>query len=322
MRRMLLLATVVAAFVGLLAYAERTRAARTPAPPAVEAAAPPQAASGFDSTRAWEHLRQMVTIGPRPAGSPGIRQTRAYITRQLSSMGLTVQEQAFIAETPKGRIEMVNLVARLPGKRPEKILLTGHYDTKFFETGTFVGANDGGSSAAWLIEAARVLKDRPREFTYEIVWFDGEEAFCRNWDDCGKPGSPDNTYGSRYYVRAAQEAKALGSLKAMILVDMIGDRDLVIKREERSTAWLKDIIWATAKRLGHGNIFVDIETPIEDDHVPFLNAGVDAVDLIDLEYPPWHEVTDTLDKVWARSLQVVGDVVLAALPEIEKRLVK
>jgi Zn-dependent M28 family amino/carboxypeptidase len=309
MRRILVLVIVVAAFVGLLAYVEK---------------APAQSADKFDSNRAWEHLRQLVTIGPRPAGSAGMRQTRAYITRQISAMGLTVQEQSFIAETPQGKIEMVNLVVRLAGKRPEKILVTGHYDTKFFRDQVFVGANDGGSSGAFLIELARVLKDRPREWTYELVWFDGEEAFCMGWTDCGTPASPDNTYGSRYYVRQAQEAKAIGTLKAMILVDMIADRDLVIKRESNSTPWLKDIIWSAAKRVGHGGTFVDVETDIEDDHFPFLKAGVPAVDIIDLEYPAWHHTsgTDTLDKVSARSMQIVGDVLLAALPDIEKRLAK
>jgi len=328
MRRFFVLATVVATFVALLSFVQRTPASEggdgasvTTSDPIVQA---PAAAEKFDSNRAWEHLRQLVSIGPRPAGSPGIRQTRAYITRQIAAMGLTVQEQPFTVETPQGKIEMVNLIVRLAGKRPEKILITGHYDTKFFRDQVFVGANDGGSSGAFLIELARVLKDRPREWTYELVWFDGEEAFCLGWTDCGTPASPDNTYGSRYYVRQAQEAKAIATLKAMILVDMIGDRDLVIKRESNSTPWLKDLIWGAAKRVSHGGTFVDIETDIEDDHFPFLKAGVASVDIIDLEYPAWHHTsgTDTMDKVSARSLQIVGDVLLAALPDIEKRLVK
>jgi hypothetical protein len=328
MRRIAVLVAVVGAFGALLWYGTRDDAPQAATPAVVmnpQSGQKPAGAETFDSSRAWEHLRQIVAIGPRPAGSAGQRQQRAYITRQMSALGLTTQEQSFIADTPQGRVEMVNLIVRLPGKRPEKILLTGHYDTKFFKDQVFVGANDGGSSAAFLIELARVLKDKPREWTYELVWFDGEEAFCLHWDDCGKPGSPDNTYGSRYYVRAAQEAKALPSLKAMILVDMIADRDLVIQRELDSTTWLKDIIWSTAKRLGHGNIFRDSETAITDDHVPFLKAGVPAVDIIDLDYPPWHHmqgVTDTLDKVSARSMQIVGDVLVASLPEIEKRLLK
>jgi hypothetical protein len=306
-----------------LAAAAAAALARDEAPAAAPAEPPAQAAAqaAFDSSRAWEHVRQLVAIGPRPAGSPGIRQARAYVTRQLSEAGLTVQQQTFNADTPQGLIEMANLVVRLPGRRPDKILIAGHYDTKPFRDFAFVGANDGGSSGAFLIELARVLKDRPREFTWEIVWFDGEEAFCLNWDDCSRPGQPDNTYGSRHYVRAAREAGGLKAVRAMILVDMIGERDARFLREARSTAWLKDIIWSTAGDLGHRASFPLQETPIEDDHYPFLDAGVDAVDIIDLDYyPHWHTATDTLDKLSARSLQIVGDVLLASLPKIEQHL--
>src|SRR5215831_2594002 len=171
--------------------------------------ATPPVGAGFDGAKAFEHLRQLVAIGPRPAGSTGIRQARAYITRQLSSLGFTVEEQAFTAQSPYGPVEMVNLIVRLPGRRPDRLLITGHYDTKLMPNQRFVGASDGGSSAAMLIELARVLKDRPRELTYEIVWFDGEEAFV-DWQGL------DHTYGSRYYVQAATKAKALASIKTMI----------------------------------------------------------------------------------------------------------
>ena len=294
----------------------RTDTTPAPAGPVVTIDGAQAAAPAFDSSKAWEHLRQMVAIGPRPAGSAAIRQTRAYITRQLSALGLTVQEQPFVGQTPLGPVDMVNLIVRLPGKRTERLLFTGHYDTKLMKE--FVGASDAASSAAFLIELARVLKDRPREFTYEFVWFDGEEAVV-DWDAKLADGNHDNTYGSRFYVQAARKANALASIKAMILVDMIGDRNLTIRREERSTRWLKDAIWGAAKRLGHGNVFLDEETPIEDDHVPFLDAGVQAVDIIDLDYPAWHTPADNLSAVSARSLQIVGDVLLAALPEIEKQ---
>jgi Zn-dependent M28 family amino/carboxypeptidase len=278
----------------------------------------------FDSSKAWEHLRQMVAIGPRPAGSAALRQTRAYITRQISSFGLTVQEQPFTAETPVGRVEMVNLIVRLPGKRTDKILFTGHYDTKLFREFQFVGASDGASSGAFLIELARVLKDAPHEFTYEIIWLDGEEAFCKSWTECGKPDSPDNTYGSRYYVQAAQKANAIQSIKAMILVDMIGAKDLKIDREtEYSASWLTDIVWGQAAKLGYASVFQNQGGSIEDDHVAFAKAGVPTIDLIDLNnYPQWHTAQDDLNHVSAKSLQIVGDVVLASLPEIEKRLAK
>ncbi len=171
MRRALSLVLILAPVVVAGVYYWPRAAAREAAP--AQAPAPPVV---FDSARAFEHLQQMVTIGPRPAGSAALRQTRAYITRQISSYGLTVQEQPFTAATPKGPIDMVNLIVRLPGKRTDRMLITGHYDTKLFANMRFVGASDGASSAAFLIELARVLKDVPREFTYELVWFDGEEA--------------------------------------------------------------------------------------------------------------------------------------------------
>ena len=135
-----------------------------------------QATERFDGARAWAHLQSLVAIGPRPAGSPQIRQARAYITRQVSALGLSVQEQPFTADTPLGRVEMANLIVRLPGRRSERILFTGHYDTKLMRDQVFVGASDGGSSAAFLIELVRVLSSRQLEYTTDVVWFDGEEA--------------------------------------------------------------------------------------------------------------------------------------------------
>jgi hypothetical protein len=293
-----------------------------------QAASKQAAPSGFDSSKAWEHLRQMVSFGPRPAGSAALRLTRQYITRQLSSVGLTVQEQVFTAATPVGNVEMVNLAVRLPGRRPDRILLTGHYDTKPLRNQVFVGASDGASSAAILIELARVLKDKPHEFTYEVIWFDGEEAFCEGWDEChstsasGKADAPDNTYGSRYYVQAAKAAGALSSIKAMILFDMIGAKSVKLKRDRSSTPWLVDIFWSAAKKLGHAGTFADESTAVGgDDHMAFVEARIPSIDLIDLDdYPQWHTKDDDLAHVSAGSLQIVGDVTLAALPDVERRL--
>ena len=267
----------------------------------------------FDSSKAYEHMRQLVSQGPRPAGSAAIEQSRAYIKSQLAAAGLKAVDQAFDASTPAGVIHMVNLSITIPGARKERILITGHYDTKRIREFRFVGANDGGSSAAFLLEIARVLAARKNAFTYEIVFLDGEEAVFE-WS------GNDHTYGSQYYVDAARKAGTLGSIKANILVDMIADRDLRIRREEHSTAWLTDAIWNAARALKQSAHFVNEQTPIEDDHLPFLAAGVPSVDIIDLEYPPWHTAGDTLDAVSAGSLQIVGDVVVAALPAIESRL--
>ncbi len=268
----------------------------------------------FDSSRAYEHLREIVSIGPRPAGSPGLAQTRKYIIAQLEPLGIQVTQQAFVAKTPIGNIPMVNLIATIPGTRKERIAITGHYDTKLFREFRFVGANDGGSSTAFLLELARVLKLRANAFTLELIFFDGEEATLRDW------GGTDHTYGSQYYVDTGRKTGTLSTLKAMVLVDMIAERSPRFMRESHSTPWLTDIIWSTAQKMGHGSIFVNASMPIEDDHVPFLNAGVAASDIIDLDYAPWHTAADTLDQTSARSLQVVGDVVVASLAPIEARL--
>jgi glutaminyl-peptide cyclotransferase len=275
------------------------------------AAADPPA---FDGGRALAHLRAIVGFGPRPSGSAAADETRRYIRSQLAAIGLQATDQAFEASTPVGPVKMTNLRATIPGARPERILLVGHYDTKLFREFRFVGANDAGSSTAFLIEMARVLKARQNPWTIELVFLDGEEALV-DWYL-----GDDHTYGSRHYVQEAKRSGDLGRIKAVILVDMIGDRDLQIKRETNSTPWLTEVIWAAAKAAGHESTFVADRFAVEDDHVPFLNAGVPAVDIIDLDYAPWHTAGDTLDKVSARSMEVVGQVLTAALPKIEARL--
>jgi glutaminyl-peptide cyclotransferase len=271
------------------------------------------AAPRFDSNRAWEHLRQLVALGPRPSGSPAIEQARKYIKDQLAAVGVPVVEQTWDEQTPIDKVRMVNLIATIPGARKDRIAITGHYDTKLFREFRFVGASDGGSSAAFLIELARVLKARRNAATYDLIFLDGEEARLTDWR------GTDNTYGSRHYVEAAKRDGSIASLKANVLVDMIGDRDLRLKRDTNSTRWLTDIVWDAARRQKLDAYFVPDATQIEDDHLPFLAAGVPSVDIIDLEYDPWHTAKDTLDAVSARSLQIVGDVVLAALPQIEAR---
>ena len=280
---------------------------------ATQASAPPPK---FDSGRAWEHLRQLVAIGPRPSGSPAIEQARTYIKEQLAAAGLTPLEQTWEEQTPIDKVKMVNLAVTIPGARKERVVIAGHYDTKLYRQFRFVGASDGGSSAAFLLELARVLKGRRNPMTIELLFLDGEEARLPDWS-----GS-DNTYGSRHYVEAARRDGSLATMKAMLLVDMIGDRDLDIRRDTNSTPWLTNIVWETAKRQDLDDYFVADSTRVEDDHLPFLAAGVPSVDIIDLDYEAWHTSKDTLDACSARSLQVVGDVLLAALPQIEAHLTK
>jgi glutaminyl-peptide cyclotransferase len=271
------------------------------------------AAVKFDSSNAWEHLRYLVSLGPRPAGSPAIEQSRKYIREQLSRAAVTVTEQAWDDQTPAGPVHMVNLAATIPGASKDRLIIAGHYDTKRIREFRFLGANDGGSSAAFLIELARVLKARRNALTIELLFLDGEEAVFE-WQ------GNDHTYGSRHYVNTAKRDGSLASVKALLLVDMIADRDLRMKRDSNSTGWLTDAIWQSARRLQLSDYFSDERTQIEDDHLPFLEAAVPSVDIIDLEYPAWHTAQDTMDAVSARSMQVVGDAVLAALPDIETHL--
>ena len=270
-----------------------------------------QAPLRVDGAAAFRHVERLVGIGPRVAGSPGGERARAYIVGELRRSGIEAEVRPFEAGTPHGRLRMANVIARLPGRRPEVVVLAGHYDTKLFNSFRFVGANDGGSSAALLIELARRLAKAPRDYTLWVVWFDGEEA-REAWT------ATDSLYGSRHL--AAELAQAGRLPRALVLVDMIGDRDLNIRRDTYSTPWLTDILWSSAARLGYAKHFLSDPLPVEDDHAPFLQAGVPAALLIDFDYPPWHTAGDTLDKVSARSLAIVGDVVLDALPSIEHYL--
>src|SRR4051812_7627490 len=203
--------------------------------PAQERTQPPR----FDGTRAFEDMRRMVEIGPRPAGSPAIQQTRAYIRKELAAAGLKVEDQAFDAPTPLGVVHMVNLRATLPGQSTAKgrIVIGGHYDTKLVKEFRFVGASDAGSSAAFLLEIARALKGRTNALPIELLFLDGEEAVVA-WS------GQDHTYGSRYYVEQLRKAGTVKEVRAFILVDMIGDTDLGIRREQSSTPWLKDAVWS------------------------------------------------------------------------------
>ena len=291
----------------------------------------PAKGSDFDGDRAFEHVRKQVEFGPRPPGSPELEKTRGYIIDQLKSYGLKVTTDEFHATTPVGDRKMVNLTAELPGESNDVIIISSHYDTKLVKQFKFVGANDGGASTGELLELARVVaatKQKPK-FTYWFVFFDGEEAFCFDWDECHNPNPadpnsplPDNTYGSRRYVAELISRNELKRVRAVILFDLMGSKDLRLGRDEMSTTWLIDVVWLTAKQLGYGKQFVDAREGVgDDDHAPFLRAGVDALDIIQLtSYPYWHTKDDTLDKVSAKSLKIVGDTVIVSLPKIEERL--
>jgi Zn-dependent M28 family amino/carboxypeptidase len=287
-----------------------------------------KATTAFDGERAFNHVKAQVEFGPRPAGTPANEKAREHIVHELKSYGLKTTLDEFTETTPQGKVKFKNVIAELPGENPNAIIIASHYDTKPFKDFAFVGANDGGSSTGALLEIARVLAaennaGQKRKFTYWFVFFDGEEAFCEEWDQC--LNGNDHTYGSRYMVERLRKEKQLDRVKAMILLDMIGDRDLTIPRENGSSQRLVEAIWGTAGQIGYGKEFPGRVFEVgDDDHMPFLRAGVPAVDIIDFEYGSspgdndyWHTKDDTLDKISPRSLKIVGDVTLLSLPKIE-----
>jgi glutaminyl-peptide cyclotransferase len=279
-------------------------------------------AVAFNGERALDHVKRQMEIGPRIPGSAELAKTREYIIDSLKSSGLAVRTDEFTAATPVGAKKMVNITAELPGESKDVIMIASHYDTKLFKDMTFVGANDPGASVGTLLELGRVLgaSQQKPQLTYWLVFFDGEEAFCENWDDCGKPNAPDNTYGSRHYVDQLRKNNEVARARALILLDMMGYKNLELGRDTMSTRWLQDILWRTARELGYGKYFVDRPEGVGgDDHEPFLRAGIDSVDLIQLNgYPYWHKANDTLDKVSPQSMKIVGDVIVASLPRIEQ----
>lgn len=276
-------------------------------------ALPPEKTGGFDGAKAYDHVAHLISYGPRPSGSQAILLTQDYITSQLSSYDCTVDTDSFYADTPAGRLPMKNIVARIPGARQGIILLSTHYDTKKLDN--FVGADDGGSSTGLMLEMARKLCGVRGRYSVWIAFFDGEEAVRKEWQD------PDNRYGSRQMAARMAASGDVKQIHAMILADLIGGRSLGIRKEENSTKALEDMIWATAKRLGYGDIFLDPSTPVEDDHLSFLARGVPSADVIDLVNSAgyWHTPQDTLDKISARSLGVVGHVLLESVAELQKK---
>lgn len=280
---------------------------------------PPPIASAFNGERALAHTRKQIDFGPRPPDTPELAKTRAYIINELKSYGMSVTTDEFTAATPEGRKKMTNIIGEIAGETKTVILITSHYETKFYKDMIFVGANDPAASVGTLLEIARVAASSAKpKVTYRFVFFDGEEAFCEGWDDCGTSENPDHTYGSRHYAKQLVDKNEVETTRAMILLDMIGYTKLELGRDTLSTRWLQDIIWQTGRELGFTKVFVDRPEGVGgDDHEPFLRVGIDSVDLIQLnDYPYWHTPEDTLDKVSAQSMKIVGDTVLASLPRI------
>jgi glutaminyl-peptide cyclotransferase len=273
------------------------------------------AESAISGEKAMEHVRAQVAFGPRPPGSLELKKCRDYIEKQLRGFGYQVETDTFLAQTPYGPIKMHNLIAHRGRRDQEVIALASHYDVKLMEGKNFVGANDPGSSVGLLLELARVLAQRNDPLDYWFVFLDGEEAFVE-WSTF------DSTYGSRHLARRWKNEGIVSKIRAFILLDMIGDKDLDIWYETNSTKSLMDLVWDTAAQTGLKSILSQTRGPIEDDHLPFLDVGIPSVDIIDLNYGPrnsyHHTLKDTLDKVSPKSMEKVGRLVLAVLPKLQK----
>src|SRR5690242_20295583 len=264
----------------------------------------------FSGVKAFAHVQHLVELGPRPAGSEALERSRVYIVDQLKSFGWTASRSEFSAPTPRGTMTFVNLVARFGDeKEPTQFLLCSHYDTKTFDTIRFVGANDGGSSTGLLMEMARVLALNPiLAKKIELVFFDGEEAF-ENFT------ASDGLYGSRHF--ASQLGESAKNFRGGILFDMIGDKSLQVTLSPNSPVDLARNIFAAADALGQRTHFTYFRDDITDDHTPLNEIGIPVIDLIDFDFPPWHTAGDTLDKISAESMEIVGRVALYDLVQFE-----
>ena len=261
--------------------------------------------------RALAHVQQLVDLGPRPSGSEELEKSRLYIEDQLHRSGWQVTRQAFTDETPRGKIQFVNLIAQFPGKRNVEplFLLCSHYDTKTFDAIKFVGANDGGSSTGLLLELARIIGQHPNlAAKIELVFFDGEEAYDRF-------SETDGLYGSRHFAKQLEGSSAK-QFRGGILFDMVGDRSLDVTLPADSPPEMARDIFAAAEALKLRSYFTYLDREMIDDHSPLNAVGVPTIDVIDFDYTWWHTAGDTIDKISAKSLQIVGSVALYYLSEI------
>jgi glutaminyl-peptide cyclotransferase len=284
-----------------------------------------QQTSHFNGERALEYAREFVAFGPRYNGSEGLANAQAYLRKQFAKDELT--EDTFVADTPDGPQALHNFIVKFPGNKNGIIVLATHYETNYpLRNTTFVGANDGASTTGLLIEIANHLRaamgGKPRDgYSIWLVFFDGEEA-VKSWSES------DSLYGSRHLAAKWQNDGTLKKIKAFLLADMIGDKDLDILREGTSTAWLVDVVRQAAMHEGDQRYFFKSEQPIEDDHKPFVQRGVPAIDIIDMDYGPHdaahpdgyhHTPEDTLDKISAKSLTIDGNVFLETIRLLDQR---
>ena len=277
----------------------------------------------FDGAKAYEYARQFVAIGPRWPTGPGHLKAEAFLRNHFQRMHDQLEEDAFTASTPIGPVPMRNFIVRYPGTKNGAIVLASHYETNYpLRNINFVGANDGAATTGLLmaigdrLHAATAGGKKLDGYSVWLVFFDGEEAI-NSWS------RSDSTYGSRHLAAKWGRDGTLGQIKAFILADMIGDKDLDIQRETSSTDWLVALAGQAAKKLGYERYFFKQDMPVEDDHLAFVERGVPSIDVIDLDYGPGnsyhHTAQDTMDKISARSLTIVGDVFMEMIRLINLR---
>lgn len=289
--------------------ADKSSSSSAPESKDVTVAAPPDSGPlpDINAARAFQYTKEVTAFGPRPIGSVNHKKLENYIYSHLK--GDEVVDDAFIANTPEGKFPARNIVAKFPGSKDGIIVIAGHYDTPYNLRNTpFVGANDGGSSTALLLEFANQFRRKKRDgYSVWLVWTDAEEA-VRQWSPT------DSLYGTKQLADKWQKDGTLAKIKSYLLVDMIGDADLSIDRDQNSTPWLLDLIEQAASRYGYQSHFFARTTAIEDDHLPFVRRGVPSADVIDLDYGYGnafhHTPQDTMDKLSPKSFQIVGDTVL------------
>lgn len=273
----------------------------------------------FDSDRAMQYVKEIIAFGPRPVGSANHLKVEDYIKSHLK--GDDVEEDSFIADTPEGKFPVHNFVARFPGKRDGIVVIASHYDTNYpLRHTSFIGANDGGSSSALLLEFANQFRGKSNDgYSIWLVWDDAEEAIK---PDTEMQFEKDSLYGITHLAEKWQADGSLKKIKAFLLADMIGDADLNIERDTNSTPWLEDVVYEAATRLGYQSHFYARKFPVTDDHLPFVKRGVPSADLIDFNYGYndvfWHTTQDTIDKLSPKSLEIVGATMLEAIRILDK----
>jgi hypothetical protein len=276
----------------------------------------------FNGAKALEYARQFVAIGPRWPTSQGHAKAEEFLRSQFKHDQL--EEDTFTADTPIGAVPMRNFIVRFAGKRDGVIVLATHYETNYWlRKINFVGANDGAATTGLLLAIADQLRAEAAGgkkldgYSVWLVFDDGEESIESTWTDS------DSLYGTRHLAAKWARDGTLARIKAFILADMIGDKDLDILHESRSADWLVTLMTQAANKFGYGHHFFQTEGAVEDDHLPFVNRGVPSIDVIDLDYGPnnsyHHTAQDTLDKIGARSLTIDGDVFLETIRLIDLR---